>query len=152
MEQTHDVSKKGLDQAISACACFNFRKVTRLITQHFDEVLKPSGLLITQFTILIAIARLETVTVNDLAAILVMDRTTLTRNIKPLKRAGWLTIQPGQDKRTRVMTLTADGKRVLAEAMPLWQQAQRGFVEKLGSSRWGTLLPQLTEVTARLQD
>jgi DNA-binding MarR family transcriptional regulator len=152
MSNPNSISKQELDQVISTCVCFNFRKVTRLVTQHFDEVLKPSGLLITQFTILVAIAKLKAVTVNELAERLVMDRTTLTRNIKPLMRSGWISMEPGQDKRTRVISLTQYGEQVLADSWPLWQQAQAQIIEVLGESQWSRLLPQLAEATKRLQD
>ena len=81
-----------LGQVVSSCACFNLRKASRVVTQHFDEILKPSGLLITQFTILVAIAMAKSGTINELAERLVMDRTTLTRNLKPMEREGWLKV------------------------------------------------------------
>lgn len=139
-----------LSQAGSTCACFNLRKASRVITQHFDEVLKPSGLLATQFTILVALAMSKSATVNELAEKLVMDRTTLTRNLKPLEREGWLKSEPGQDQRTRVITLTANGVTILARALPLWKQAQGTIEETLGQQRWKTLLVHLTEATALL--
>jgi len=152
MSNPNSISKQELDQVVSTCACFNFRKVTRLITQSFDEVLKPSGLLITQFTILVAIAKLQAVTINELADSLVMDRTTLTRNIKPLVRSGWICVEPGHDKRTRVISLTQDGEQVLRDAWPLWQAAQAHIIETLGEAHWRNLLPQLIEATKRLKE
>ncbi|MGF1481371.1 MAG: MarR family winged helix-turn-helix transcriptional regulator [Cyanophyceae cyanobacterium] len=135
-----------LDRVISSCAGFNFRKVSRVVTQHFDEILKPSKLSITQFTVLVAVAKVRAIAVSDLAKILLMDRTTLTRNLKPLKKEGYLDIEPGQDKRTRIISLTSDGELALAKAMPLWEQAQKDIVEFLGEPRWQTLLAQLSEV------
>lgn len=134
-------------EAISTCACFNLRKATRVVTQYFDSVLKPSGLLITQFSILTAIARVEAASINELAEILVMDRTTLTRNLKPLEREGWIASQPGQDRRTRTVSLTSKGKTALAKAIPLWQQAQDNLVKALGQQKWSFLLSSLTETT-----
>ncbi|QFS50723.1 MarR family winged helix-turn-helix transcriptional regulator [Nostoc sphaeroides] len=121
------------------------------MTQHFDEVLKPSGLLVTQFTILAAVAIAKSATVNELAEILVMDRTTLTRNLKPLEREGWLKSKPGQDQRTRIIALTEAGEVVLAKALPLWKQAQSMVEEALGQQRWNTLLAHLVEATALLR-
>jgi DNA-binding MarR family transcriptional regulator len=140
-----------LGQAGSTCACFNLRKASRVITQHFDEVLKPSGLLVTQFTILTAVAMAKSATINELAEMLVIDRTTLTRNLNPLEREGWLKSEPGQDQRTRVITLAEEGEAVLAKALPLWKQAQTTVEEALGQQRWNTLLANLAEVTALIR-
>jgi DNA-binding MarR family transcriptional regulator len=122
-----------------------------VITQHFDEILKPSGLLITQFTILVAVAMAKSGTINELADILVMDRTTLTRNLKPLEQEGWLRIEPGQDQRTRVISLTNDGKVALDNAFPLWKQAQATIEDALGKDRWTTLRSHLVETTALMR-
>jgi DNA-binding MarR family transcriptional regulator len=133
-----------LGQVVSTCACFNLRKASRAVTQHFDAILEPSGLLITQFTILVAVAMVKGGTINELAEVLGMDRTTLTRNLKPLEREGWLKSEPGQDQRTRVVSLTT-------KALPLWKQAQSGVEETLGQQRWNTLLSHLTEATALIR-
>lgn len=136
-----------LNKVISTCAGLHFRKVSRVVTQHFDEILKPSGLLITQFTVLVAVAKVRAIAITELAEILMMDRTTLTRNLKPMQREGWLEIEPGQDKRTRIVSMSSDGEIALAKALPLWQQAQMDVVELLGEARWNTLLSQLNELT-----
>ncbi|MEB3216054.1 MAG: MarR family winged helix-turn-helix transcriptional regulator [Nostocales cyanobacterium 94392] len=140
-----------LGQAGSTCACFNLRKASRVITQHFDEVLKPSGLLVTQFTILAAVTIAKSATINELAQKLVMDRTTLTRNLKPLERKGWIKSEPGRDQRTRMITLTTNGETVLAKALPLWKQAQSTVEETLGQQRWSLLLTYLVETTALIR-
>lgn len=142
------ITSTELGQVVSSCACFNLRKASRVVTQHFDEILKPSGLLITQFTILVAVAMAESVTINELAEILIMDRTTLTRNLKPLERKGWLKSEPGQDRRTRLVSLTSHGEASLVEALPLWKQGQNGVEEVLGQQRWSALLSHLVETTA----
>lgn len=145
------INSTELGQVVSTCACFNLRKASRVITQHFDEILKPSGLLITQFSILVAVAMATSGTINELAEILVMDRTTLTRNLKPLEREEWLKIEPGQDQRTRVVSLTPKGETALAKALPLWKQAQNGVEEVLGQPRWNALLSHLLDVTALIR-
>ncbi|MBE9006926.1 winged helix-turn-helix transcriptional regulator [Fortiea sp. LEGE XX443] len=137
-----------LNQVGVLCTCFNLRKASRIVTQFFDQELQPSGLLVTQFTILVAIAIVGSGTINELAQGLAMDRTTLTRNLKPLEREGFIQIEPGQDQRTRVVTLTTAGQNTLAKALPLWQQAQACIVEKLGHERWSTLLSHLSATTA----
>lgn len=145
------INSTELGQIVSTCACFNLRKAARVITQHFDEILKPSGLLSTQFTILATVAVAKLATINELAEMLVMDRTTLTRNLKPLEREGWLKSEPGQDQRTRVISLTANGEATLAKALPLWEQAQSTVEETLGQQRWSNLLTHLVESTALIR-
>lgn len=136
-----------LNQVSVLCTCFNLRKASRVVTQFFDQELKPSGLLATQFTILVAISLLNSGSINGLAQSLAMDRTTLTRNLKPLEREGLIQIEPGQDQRTRVVSLTDAGQASLAKALPLWEQAQACVVEKLGQERWSTLLSHLNATT-----
>lgn len=80
-----------------------------------------------------------------------MDRTTLTRNLKPLEREGWLKSEPGQDQRTRVISLTPNGEAALAKAFPLWKQAQSTVEEILGQQRWSALLVHLVETSALIR-
>jgi DNA-binding MarR family transcriptional regulator len=72
----------------------------------------------------------------------------MTRNLKPLVSQGLITIEAGQDQRTRVVTLTPSGREALAKAMPLWEKAQTRVVEGLGRERWSTLLADLSAVMA----
>jgi DNA-binding MarR family transcriptional regulator len=150
-KQINPINSTELAQVVSTCACFNLRKASRVITQYFDEILKPSGLLITQFTILVAVKIAQSATINELAQRLGMDRTTLTRNLKPLEREGWLKSEPGQDQRTRVVSLTTDGDVILAKALPLWRQAQNNVEETLGQQRWNILLSHLVETTTLIR-
>ena len=150
-ERINPINATLLGQAGATCACFNLRKASRVVTQHFDEVLKPSGLLVTQFTILAAVAIIKSATINELAEMLVMDRTTLNRNLKPLEREGWLKSEPGRDQRTRVITLTPYGETILAKALPLWKQAQSTVEEALGQQRWSELLTHLIETTTLIR-
>ncbi|SRR5579884_305247 len=130
------------------CACFNLRKTTRAITQLYDEALRPTGLRVTQFSLLIAITILESVTVTRLAEIGVMDRTTLTRNLKPLEKKGLIKVVPGDDQRTRIVTLTAHGKEVLSKALPLWEKAQARVIKRLGQERWNSLQADLEDIVS----
>lgn len=126
-----------------ACTCFNLRKATRVVTQLFDEELHASGLRATQFTLLVAVRLFGTATITELAETLVTDRTTLTRNLKPLKHQKLLTIKAGEDRRTRTVTLTAKGQEKLSQALPLWNQAQKRVVSYLGLNRWDSLMKNL---------
>ncbi len=128
------------------CACVNLRKTSRAITQFFDEAFGPSGLRATQFTVLIAAAVVDPPTMTRIAAALVMDRTTLTRNLGPLERAGLVKTVGAKDRRLRVVTLTPRGRDRLAAALPLWEQAQHLLVRPMGSSRWHDVLEDLSAV------
>ncbi len=102
-----------------ACACFNLRKATRMVTQLYDEALKPAGVRATQMMVLGATSSAGPISVNRLADRIVMDRTTLTRNLKPLLRDGLIRVRPGNDLRVREVSLTAKGRKTLDRALPL---------------------------------
>lgn len=133
------------------CACFNIRKASRAVTQLYDGMLQSSGLRVTQFTLLVVLASAGPITITHLGQMLVMDRTTMTRNLKPLVNQGLITIESGQDQRTRVVTLTASGRGALAKAFPLWEKAQTSVVERLGRKRWSTLLADLAATVAMVR-
>lgn len=125
------------------CTNFNLRKAARTVTHLYDEMLKPSGLRSTQYSLLTVLSFGEAETISNLAHKLVMDRTTLTRNLKPLQSQGWIKRVPGEDHRTRAWTITGPGRKVLAQALPLWQKAQKDTVNLLGKERWNGLLEHL---------
>lgn len=129
--------------AAETCACFNFRKASRVVTQLFDEALAPCGLRSTQVVILLATLVCGPLTAAELADVLVTDRSTLTRNLGPLTKRKLLKIATGEDRRTRVISLAPAGEEALAEAVPLWEQAQSRFVNHLGSARWKKMLGDL---------
>ncbi|MCU7930275.1 MAG: MarR family winged helix-turn-helix transcriptional regulator [Candidatus Thiodiazotropha sp. (ex Codakia rugifera)] len=129
------------------CAVFNLRKASRAITQLYEEMLRPSGLLPTQFTLLVAVRSMGPVVISKLADQLVMDRTTLTRNLKPLERDGLLRVIPGRhDLRSREIKVTQKGISQLEIALPLWRDAQRKIRKALGDSRLDSLLDDLSAV------
>lgn len=130
--------------AFTTCACHNIRKASRAITQFYDEKLRPSGLRVTQFNILGAALALEPVTISRLAKAIVTDRTTLTRNLKLLEKQGLVRLASGKDRRQREITVTADGRRALAKAYPLWREAQVHILNALGPKRWQRLLGELS--------
>ena len=132
------------------CTCFNLRKATRAVTQLFDEALKPCGLYATQFTLLAAISFRKDATITELSKALIMDRTTLTRNLNPLQKNGWVDVTPGADKRTRTLSLTRSGKKVLKDAMTYWKQVQNQVVKTLGKGNWEELLDHLSFTVKKL--
>jgi DNA-binding MarR family transcriptional regulator len=128
------------------CACFKVRKAARSITKLYEEVLRPTGLRATQFSLLMATRVMGPVTVVKLAQIMVMDRTTLTRNLQVLEKRGLISIKPGEDRREREVTLTALGMEVLTKAVPLWEEAQEWVKKGLGEERLHNLLGDLSEM------
>jgi len=134
------------------CACFNLRRVTRAVTQVYDEYLRPTGLRVTQFTVLVALRNLHQSTVNQLADKLVVDRTTLTRNLRPLEDAGLVRTRPGEDRRVREIFLTNAGEEKLQEALPLWREAQSQMRRALGRDRLERLLSDLSTTLHVVRD
>src|ERR687892_1580813 len=130
----------------TSCACFNLRKVTRAVTQLYDEMLRPAGLRVTQFSLLVAVRMAGPVGVTRLAEITVMDRTTLTRNLELLQKQGLIEIAAGADRRSRIVTITAEGNGAIAEALPFWKKAQSHVVNSLGQERWADMLTDLGEL------
>lgn len=135
---------------VQNCTCFNLRKTTRAVTQLFDEALKPCGLYATQFSLLAAISSTKNVAITELSKALIMDRTTLTRNLAPLQKSGWVEVTPGEDKRTRILSLTRSGKKVLSQAMGHWRLVQNEVVKTLGKNDWEKLLENLSSTVTKL--
>ncbi len=148
MHVSGKVDAARLQEVARACACANLRKAARVVTQVFDEALAPSGLRATQFTLLVTNRLAGESTINELAERMAIDRTTLSRNLKPLVRSGLLEVQLGEDSRTRLVQITPAGERTLEEAYPLWQQAQRETVSALGEERHEALLGDVAQVVS----
>ena len=127
-----------------ACLCFNLRKAARAVTQFYDAALEPAGLRATQFSLLAVLDGRSGVTISDLARALVMDRTTLTRNLRPIEKQGLVAIAPGDDRRTREVTLTQRGRKTLAAGMPHWRHAQTRMIDAFGERRAQHLLGELS--------
>lgn len=135
-----------------SCACGNLRSTARAVTQLFDDTFQPLGIRSTQFGLLAAIEYMETVTVTTLADFFGMDRTTLTRNLKPLERDGLLVIREGEDRRTREVMLTPKGTSVVATGLDMWNQAQKTVVDAFGADRLQSLLTELNDLSALVRE
>jgi len=131
---------KNATLAVKDCTCFNLRKATRAVTQLFDDRMRPTGLRATQFTLLAAISDTGAIAISQLSRVLIMDRTTLTRNLKPLETKRLVKIVPGLDRRTRTLALTGKGRKTLEKSLPFWRQAQSEVIERLTSKSWKKLL------------
>lgn len=130
------------------CNCLALREATRHVTQFYDKFLASSGLRTTQFSILIRLRLAGPMTINALAKSLVMDRTTLGRNILPLEREGLIEIVPGSaDRRSKVVRLTEAGTTWLRAARAGWAQAQKNFEMAFGRRRAKQLRALLHAVT-----
>jgi DNA-binding MarR family transcriptional regulator len=131
------------------CNCLALRQAARHVTQFYDEFLAPLGLRSTQYSILARLQRRGAMTVNALAAEMVMDRTTLGRNVQPLARDGLIAIGRGkEDRRSKAISLTPEGAARLRAASKAWAQAQARFESAFGSKRAKELRGLLSEVAA----
>ena len=134
-----------LDQTAD-CVCLNLRGAARAVTQMYDEVLRPSGLKATQFSVLAAVATEGPASMTVIAKALVMDRTTLTRNLKPLMDRGLVKAgKVADDRRQRRIVVTGEGKAILAKALPLWKKAHEKNVNGNGLARWQGMVRLLDE-------
>jgi DNA-binding MarR family transcriptional regulator len=111
-----------------------------VVTQFYDAALLPSGLSVTQFTLLQALNIAPNISQKQLAELLAIDSTTLTRTLAPLRRKGWLCAETGADRRELRLSLTAVGKREYQRALPYWQSAQKGLERALGKEDWNRLM------------
>ena len=131
---------------LSPCVCNTLRMVSRVVTQLYDDCLRPSGLRVTQFSILAAVARLDEASLKQLEDELAIDQTTLTRSLTLLERDGVLERASHPDGRIKAMRLTAKGRRALEVARPLWAQAQGKVLRALGTKSWAGAQRQLTRL------
>ena len=130
------------------CAASNLRRASRAVSQIYNEIMRPTGLLGTQFTLLVVLCLAGSVNISRLAHILVMNRTTLGRNIKPLEKKGLVKIFQGEDRRRRMITFTGKGQKALSKALPLWEKAQENVVNQLGADRFARMLSDLDQTVS----
>ncbi|MGH7962523.1 MAG: MarR family winged helix-turn-helix transcriptional regulator [Candidatus Binatia bacterium] len=133
------------------CAGFNLRKTTRVVTQLYEEALRPLGMRSTQFMLLAAIKGQEPVTVQRLATTVMMDRTTVTRDLKPLEKQGLVRVEPGEDRRERRVSLTMQGDKALVAALPRLEALEARIIKTVGKERVARLLADLAAATALIR-
>ncbi|MBK9114862.1 MAG: winged helix-turn-helix transcriptional regulator [Betaproteobacteria bacterium] len=134
--------------AVPPCVCGRLRRASRALTQLYDDLLAPSGLRITQFSLLRTLAARGPQRMSDLAAAALLDRTALSRTLEPLAGLGLVRIAAGRDARTREVTLTRAGAAALARATPHWERAQACVARQLGAQQSQALIGLLREVEA----
>lgn len=149
MEVTEPINYRLIN---SRDCCFNVRKATRAVTQFYDHCLEPAGIRATQFTLLVSMASVSAHTLTEMASTLVMDRTTLTRNLKPLEKMGFIETIIPRDKRSKAYALTQRGRDALMKGIPLWQAAQNKVVTGLGQERADHLLKELDVLTKNISE
>jgi DNA-binding MarR family transcriptional regulator len=117
LEQTHHIR--------DSCLCLHVQRAARVVARRFDDALRPLGLTNGQFSLMVSLNRPQPASMNAVAALLAVDRTTLTANLKPLERRGLLKVSvDNNDRRNRTITLTAKGRKLLKTAYPIWEQTQ----------------------------
>jgi DNA-binding MarR family transcriptional regulator len=137
--------------APTPCFCNALRQASRAVSRLYDEELRGVGLRTTQYSLLRVLARAGQVRQGDLGALTHLEETTITRNLRPLVAAGWVSVRPGEDRREKLVTITAAGTAKLAEARPAWERAQARMQTLLPAEvRQGlmALLPEVVRLTA----
>jgi DNA-binding MarR family transcriptional regulator len=114
------------------CIAVRLRSLNRVVTNLYDDALRPLGLKVSQLNILVVTAKLGLAQPAKVCDILQLDASTLSRNVERMRARGWLEVVPGEDARTQPFRLTAKGKRLLERAVPAWEEAQSQALEFLG--------------------
>lgn len=147
MDEQDSQDKLGKTNQIPAiCMGMHIRRASRIITQVYDSALRPVGLVLNQFTLLVSIHLNESTSITRLAQELFTDQTTLTRNLKLLEKRGLVAIEPGEDRRVKLVSLTVEGQAILARAIPLWETAQAEVIQNFGAQKWQMLLSLLSDI------
>jgi DNA-binding MarR family transcriptional regulator len=133
--------------AVTPCLCNALRQADRAVSRLYDEELRGVGLRTTQYSLLCHLRRSGEVRQRDLGGLTSLDETTLTRNLRPLIDAGWVAVGTGEDRREKLVTITATGTAKLAEVRSPWERAQTWMQALLPKDTWQGLLAILPEVT-----
>jgi len=122
------------------CLCLHVQRAARTLARRFDVALRPVGLTNGQFSLLMSLNRPVPAGMGSVATLLGMDRTTLTAALKPLERRGLVTIAPDPaDRRGKLLTLTDEGRALLASAVPIWEETHASIESRLGDLDPGQL-------------
>jgi DNA-binding MarR family transcriptional regulator len=137
------------------CLGIRVRQAARLLSRIYDHHMRPLGFGMAQYTVLVGVARFGEAgaTLTKLADKLATDRTTLTRNLAPLERAGYLRVaRSPHDARVKILLLTPEGQRTIEAGFPLWEQANAEVRKRLGVARVGRLSSELEAMRSQLDD
>ena len=142
----NEKSSRAIDAIARTCIAVRLRLLNRVVTNLYDDALRPLGLKVSQLNLLVVTAKLGLAQPTKVCDLLQLDPSTLSRNVERMRAKGWLEVVPGEDARTQPFRLTAQGRRLLEKAVPAWEQAQRQAGELLGED--GVAL--LTNTASRL--
>jgi DNA-binding MarR family transcriptional regulator len=134
-----EIHKRLHASKLGPCACSQVRRLGRKLSSLYDTLLSSEDLTITQYSLLADIERAGQMSHAMLAEKVGMNRTTLTRNLRPLTRAKWVAAATGKDRRQHVLQLTAAGRRKLVRSLPLWEEAQGQFLSQIGTESFQEL-------------
>jgi len=140
-----DFASLPLDECLD-CICHEFRKTARVLINFYDDSLKSADLKSNQFLILVAVAFMKSTNFKTLAEFLGIDQSTLARNLVTVEKQGFVTVKPGKNRREKIITLSRKGKQKLALAFPMWQNAQKILLDKIGVDKWHKLKAEIAEV------
>ena len=144
MQSKYDNSITDLSVA-NNCLCSKLRAASRMVSRTYDHALKPVGLKSNQMTILIAVSLRGPISITHLSECISTERTTLTRNLRPLEKSGFVLLEDGYG-RTRELTLTQKGRALLEQAKPLWNTAQSNLVSQIGQDNTDMIAHLLKEI------
>jgi DNA-binding MarR family transcriptional regulator len=143
------LSRDELLEVAEGCACTAVRRTARSMTRAYDDAIRPSGLRVTQFSLLVAAdPGCGALKLSEIADILGLERTTVTRDLRPLEKRGLVTVESGQDRRARIVRVTDAGRRTMTDAMPRWRAAQAKLLAGDAADSW----PRIAEGLGRLAD
>ena len=140
--------KWDLPSEFGPCSCSQLRRTARKVSSLYDAALAACGLSVTQHAVLVSVARAAKISRTELAARLGMERTTLTRNLKPLEEAGLILPAKSQDRRERLLCVSTAGKRRLRQSYSLWEKAQAAFNAELSPADLERLASALQKAEA----
>jgi DNA-binding MarR family transcriptional regulator len=131
------------------CACASLRRAARAATRMYDRELRASELELSQFTLLMALDLTGEITQKGLGKLLAMDSTTLTRTLSFLIERGWIGVNPGTDRREKLLSLTRAGREKFAQAQPDWERAQKNLKANIGEEAWNEMGQLLANIASR---
>jgi DNA-binding MarR family transcriptional regulator len=140
----HDMAMNGSSpltgrEILESCACHKVRLAARTVTRTYDDALRPCGLRASQLPVLVAVGIEGAISITALAELLGMDRSTLTRSLKPLENAGLVSVGVEGWRRSRTLAITKKGWSRLQQALPLWESAQQTLQRKLNDRNWAAV-------------
>ena len=136
---------------VQSCLCTNLRRISRAVTSIYNSHLKKANLKATQFTMLVAIALKNESNLTELADLLFIDSTTLSRSLERLEKRELISLEIADDRRNRIVKLTEVGKQTILSAIPYWENAQNEVKEIIGSNTFYSFLDDLGSLAERFQ-